>query len=49
MRALAISVAAMLLGAVLAPDNYRTGVTVNDKAYSWSFAIAPNDSASAAR
>jgi hypothetical protein len=31
----------------LAPGSYRATVTVNDKEYSWSFAIAPNDSRSA--
>ncbi len=33
----------------LAPGNYRVSVTVNDNQYSWSFAIAPHDSRSAAR
>ena len=33
----------------LTPGNYRAAVTVNGKDYSWSFAIAPNDSQSAAR
>ena len=28
----------------LAPGNYRASVTVNDREYSWSFTIAPNDS-----
>ena len=33
----------------LEPGNYRASVTVNGSEYSWSFAIAPNDSSSAAR
>jgi hypothetical protein len=33
----------------LAAGNYRASVTVNDKEYSWSFAIAPSDSRSASR
>jgi cysteine-rich secretory family protein len=33
----------------LDPGNYRARVTVNDKQFSWMFAIAPNDSVSTAR
>jgi hypothetical protein len=33
----------------LESGNYRASVTINGKQYSWAFAIAPNDSASAAR
>jgi len=33
----------------LPPGSYRATVTVNDNEYSWSFAIAPDDSRSAAR
>jgi hypothetical protein len=33
----------------LAPGHYRATVTVNDREYSWPFAIAPTESSSAAR